>query len=345
MRKHRLSYSLLGAVVIFAIVLRLYLHVWLVGYVNRVLYDLSGYRGSIENLSIDLYRGAYRIEGLRIEKLSGKFPVPFASSDEVDLSLQWSALLHGRIVSDVTLTKPEINFAVDKTGNVNQTGEEIDWTKKIKDLMPIDINKVTFHEGKLTYRDFSANPQVDIFINNMEGEVHNLRNVVDKEKPLPSTFNIRGDSIGNGKLTLQAHANILKPVPDFIADTKLENINLPALNDYTDAYASLDFHEGNLSIYSQLQVKDSNLSGYIKPIATGIKLVDLKRDPNMLKLAWESVVSVVEELLENQKKNQLATRIDVSGRLDNVQTSLWSTIGGILRNAFVAAFNKQLGRE
>ncbi len=50
---------------------RLYLGVWLLDYVNGVLNNIEGYKGSVESIDIDLYRGAYRIHHLKLYKKTG----------------------------------------------------------------------------------------------------------------------------------------------------------------------------------------------------------------------------------------------------------------------------------
>jgi hypothetical protein len=344
-KKNSAFYCIAILLLTLVLVLRLFLSAWLTDYVNGVLYDLNGYRGSIEDLHIDLYRSAYRIEGLKVSKMQGSFPVPFIDIAEVDFSLHWEALIHGRVVSKVRLQRPIINFAIDKTGTQRQTGAEVDWDKPIRDLMPIDINEVKFVQGKITYRDFNAKPQVDIFVNDLHGEVHNLRNVEDKAHALPSTIIAKGGSIGGGKLELKGRMNILKNIPDMDIDAKLEHVSLPALNDYSDAYASIDFNKGDLSVYSQLVVKDEELSGYIKPIANDVGVIDLKRKPNPIKLVWESIASVVMKIFTNRPHDQFATKIELSGSLKNVQTDTWSAIGGIIHNAFIKAFDKKIDED
>src|SRR5688572_11298709 len=80
---------------------RIYLDVWMLQYVNRVLNNIKGYQGSVEDISVDLYRGAYRIDNLKLYKKNGNIPTPFIDIKQADLSIQWGALFHGRIVSDV----------------------------------------------------------------------------------------------------------------------------------------------------------------------------------------------------------------------------------------------------
>lgn len=346
--KMRWRYVLIGFIVLLiaaAIAARLYLNIWLPQYVNQVLDSIPGYRGSISGIDIDLYRGAYKIHDLKIYKRKGNIPTPFVSIETTDLSIEWKALFHGRIVSNADLTKPIINFAVNNSGTVEQTGVEADWSKPIKDLMPIDIDVVTFRQGRLSYQDFSTNPKVNVYINNMSGEVRNLRNVEDKSIALPSTLQVRGSSIGKGHLAIDGRLNILRRIPDMDLNIKLEKVYLPALTDYSNAYASVDIREGTLNVYSEFTIKNNHVSGYVKPIATHVALIDLKKDSNPIKLFWQVVVATVVEIFTNHSKDQFATKVALEGSLDNIETSTWEAVSNIIRNAFVEALKRGFDKE
>ncbi len=334
-KKYYIISGILAVIIIGLVGARLYLNVWLPKYVNQVLNNIEGYQGSVEDIDIALYRGAYKIHKLKLFKKNGNIPVPFIDIDLVDLSIQWHSLLQGRVVSDVKLIKPILNFAVNKSDTAQQTGGDVDWIKPIKDLMPIDINLVTFNQGKLTYQDFSKSPQVNVYINDMSGEISNLRNVTDGGEALPSTIIVKGNSIGNGRLDINGKLNILKKVPDMDINAQLENIDLTALSNYTHAYAAIDIRGGSLNIYSKVAVKDSNVSGYVKPIAKGVSLIDLGKEKNPVKAIWQTVVAVVVEIFTNQSKDQFATTVPLEGKLGSINTDKWEALIGIIRNAFV----------
>ena len=339
----RKRYIIGGAVLVIVgglIGARLYLDVWALRYVNNVLANIKGYEGSVEDIDIDLYRGAYRIYELKVFKKTGNIPTPFIAIEQSDISIQWGALFHGRIVSDIDLVKPVITFAVNKSGTTEQTGAEVDWTKPIKDLAPIDINLVTFRQGKLSYQDFSATPKVNVYITEMRGQARNLRNVEKEGEALPSDIVVKGKSIGGGDLDIQGKMNILRPVPDMALKAKLVKVNLPALSDYSNAYAAIDIKGGRLDVYSEFNVKNNQVSGYVKPIATKVSLIDLRKPTNPLKLAWELLAMVVVELFTNQPRDQFATKVELQGELGNVDTNIWSTVSGIVRNAFFEAVKR-----
>ena len=327
------------------VILHFYLNAWLLDDVNRKLDHIGVYHGSVESIEVNLYRGAYQIHGLKIVKSGGHIPVPFIAVETADLSIQWSALIHGRIVSNIELVRPELNFAINPSDTVKQTGKEVDWNKPIRDLMPIDINVVTFRDGTLSYRDFSTKPEVNVYIHHMSGEMRNLRNVVDKGNALPSTLAVKGDTIGGGTLAIDGRLNVLKPVPDMDLNLKLEHASLPALSNYSNAYAAIDIRGGRLDLYSEFIVKDSRVTGYIKPIATHVKLIDLRKESNPIKAAWQVVVATVVEIFTNHENDQFATKVAFEGKLDSVDTSTWSAVAGIVRNAFVEAFKRGLDKD
>jgi len=133
--------------------------------------------------------------------------------------------------------------------------------------------------------------------------------------------------------------NVLKEIPDLDMDMKFEGIDMPALNDFFLAYSKVDIERGTFNLYSELAVDDSNIRGYVKPIAKNVKVVNFEKDKdNLGNLLWQSVVGLLAEVFENQKKDQFATQIPLEGNLKDIKTGVWPTIWNVLRNAFVEAF-------
>ncbi len=339
----RIGVGFIVLAVALLIAARAYLPIWVTDYVNKTLANIPGYTGSIRDVDIHLYRGAYTIYDLKLFKKDKGIPVPFLDFKSSDLSVQWGALLRGELVGDVTLYSPTINFATSKSGATSQTGVETDWTKPIKELMPLDINFVEIRNGKIAYKDFSTTPEVDLSIYDLSARVTNLRNVEDKNAALPSTLTATGTSIGKGKLRMDGKLNILRPVPDMDIKPKLESVNLPSMNSYARAFAGIDFNTGNLNIYSDLSIKNGQVSGFVKPLATEIDQIDHTDDP--ISDLWESVVSDVMEIFTNQSKDQFATQVQLEGNLSDPQTNFWSTLTGIFRNAFVRAYSNTIKEE
>ena len=65
-------------------------------------------------------------------------------------------------------------------------------------------------------------------------------------------------------------------------------------------------------------------------------MVSVEEDRNPISILWQSAVSVFTEIFKNHEKDQLATRIPLTGDLNNPETDTWSSIVGIFRNTFNA---------
>lgn len=348
-RRHTARRVLLGALLALALILiagRVYLPIWLTDYVNKTLDNIPGYSGSVRDVDVALLRGAYVIHDLKLLRTVKDIPVPFLDIRKSDLSLQWGALFNGEIVGDVTLYNPVINFAVGRSGQTAQTGANTDWTVPIKELMPLDINFLEINNGRLSYKDFSTAPNIDLFIEDLFLRATNIRNVEEKSAALPSALVATGKSIGGGDLRIDGNMNILRRIPDLSVKGKLEKVSLPAMNNYARAFAGIDFNSGNLDIYTDLNVKDGKVSGFVKPLARNIDLIDPEKEGgNPLNLLWESLVSVVLEVFENQPRDQVATQIPLEGSIDSPDTDFWATLNGILKNAFVKAYTNTVKPE
>lgn len=335
--RHAFGFLLLF-VVIALIVARIYLPVWLKDYANKTLNNIDGYRGSVEAVDVNLLRGAYTIRGLVLNKIDAGIPVPFLSIATSDISLQWGALLRGHIVSDVHLDKAQINFAKSKRGTT-QTGVGTNWFDPIKQLAPIDINLVEIRRSQITYQDFSTAPKVDLRITNVNGQMTNLRNVDEKNVALPATLAFTGTSIGDGAMQLSGKFNPLTRYIDMDVDGQLEHANLTAFNDFSNAYAGVHFKEGTMNVYSEVGVQDGRVRGYVKPLIRDLSVDRIPDESNPLEVLWSTAASVLLEILQNQPRDQLATKVPLTGTLDRIETPFWPTLGGIFRNAFIKAFS------
>lgn len=337
-KKHwrRISIALVASITIILIGARLYLPYWVKDYVNQRLDELKGYHGSIADIDIKLWRGAYQIQGLKIVKDNGNIPVPFVDIATSDISVEWRALFDGAIVAEIDLYEANLNFAVSKGGDTVQAGQGTAWAHFVDTLSPLDINRLSIHGGKIAFKDFSARKPVDIFLKDLNFQVENLKDVEDKNELLPSPVRLTGNSIGGGKVTAAGKMNILREMPDFDLDIKLENAALPSINNYSRDIAAIDFESGVISLYVEAAAHNGKLTGYIKPILRDVRIVDLKQDKNPVHVLWETFVSAFAQIFKNHPKDQLALRVPFEGDLNNPQTDGWSAFLSIFKNTFNA---------
>ena len=324
---------------------RLALPYFVKSYVNKTLQTMEGYTGSVDDIDIRLIRGAYVINQLEILKVGDSIPVPFVEVRKIDLSVHWKALLHGAISGEVIMERPVVNFAVagSKSSKASQDGSEADWLHTLDKLMPMKINRFQLINGQIAYQDFTTKPPIDLLIDSLQLVATNLSNVVDKSKRLPSTLKATGGSTGGGTLVLAMKMNALKKVPDFDLDFSLENVDLTALNDFIKAYTRTDVERGTFNLYTEMAADSGKLDGYVKPVIQNLKILNWDKDEgSFFQKIWEAIAGGVIGIFENQRKDQLATKIPVSGDLNNVDAGAWSTFWNILKNAYIEAFSKRI---
>ena len=325
------------AVVLFLIAVlliggRVYLPYWVTDYVNRKIAALDGYSGSIKEIDISLWRGAYQIHHLDIYKTKGGLKTPFVAAKLIDFSIEWKALWHGTIVSEMDIKNITLTFSK------SQHGQGADWTQFIDDLTPFEINHLSVNGGKVSYVDYSASSDINLYIDDIRAEITNLRNVYKKNVALPSNLSIQGNSIGHGKLVINGRGNILKKIPDFDLDFKLENASLAAFNDYTRDTVGIDFVTGEIDVYSELAAANGQVTGYVKPIITKMQMIEIGKEINPLHLIWESIVSAFMKIFKNHPQDQFALRIPIEGSIDDPEGNMWIGFWSIFSNAFIHAF-------
>ena len=108
----RKKYIILISILILLIVIRIILPYVVLHYANKTLANLDSYYGHIEDVDISLYRGAYIIKNIYLNKDDPvtKKQTKFFKSRDIDLSLEWGALFHGSIVGKLVFDSPELFF-------------------------------------------------------------------------------------------------------------------------------------------------------------------------------------------------------------------------------------------
>lgn len=308
---------------------------------------MPDYYGQVEDVDIFLYRGAYTIENLVLHEREKQQDVPFLEIQEIDLSVEWEALLKGAVAGEVIIQSPRLNFVAEKTAEEppdNTALEEKEhWTKTLKDLLPLTINRFEVIEGKVSYLDFTTQPAVNIYLHNLHLLAYNLSNVEETGDELPSSLSLNARTLGGGILDARMKLNALKEIPDFDLNLQLKQVQLPALNDFIKAYGKFDVEKGLFELYSEVQLKDGQLSGYLKPFFEDLKVLDWEKDReegNFFQAVWEGIAGLFTEAVENQPRDQIATRVPVEGSINEPGTDVFTTILNILKNAFIEAFEK-----
>jgi len=326
------------------VVLRLALPFAVKAYVNHQLDKMPEYDGRIGDVDIHLFRGAYEIRDLEIVKTTAHVPVPFFAAKQIDLSMEWKELLHGALVGEVVLVKPEIHFVAGPTPEESQTGKDRSWGETVASLFPFRINRVQIDEGKVHFQNFHSTPPVDIFIHDLAATATNLTDARGLTQLLPAGLSARGAAFGGGGLDLDLKMNLLAQAPTFEISGQLTNVDLVSLNDFLKAYGKFEVARGTFALFASFAAADGKYEGYTKVFFENLDVFEWEKErkKNALQVFWHAIVGTVSTVFKNHPKDQLATKIPISGTFEKADLGLWTATATLLRNAFIRALVPKL---
>jgi hypothetical protein len=325
-----------GIVVVFVVV-RLMLPFALRTFVNRQLNRSHDYGGSIGNVTVHLWRGAYQVHDIHISKRSGEVPVPFFSTKILDLSLEWSELFHGSVVSKIVMLQPSLNFVSGPTKEQSQSGTENDWGKTLESLVPFKINRLAITNGQIHFQNLYSTPPVDIYVNDVSVLATNFTNSRKLNQKLPAGIAAHGRALGRGGLDLDIHVNPMADRPTFELIGQLTNVDLVQLNNFLKAYGKFDVARGDFAIFTSFAAKEGDYDGYCKVFIKNLKVFNWDKDKqkDVLEIFWKAIVGTLTAAFKNQPHDQLATKIPITGTLNKTDVHVWPTVATLLRNAFI----------
>lgn len=332
------KYKVIIGIVAVLIIIRILLPGIVLKLANKELTSMKGYYGHIRDIDISLYRGAYVIDSLYINKtdLKKNLQTPFISAKTIDLSIEWKSLFKGRIVGELEFIDPVLKFTKDKTELAEVKKDTADFRTLLKTFMPLKINRFEIKNGRLQYVDKTSAPNVDISMEKTHIIASNLSSVEDTSL-LPSVVYARAE-VYQGFFELNVKLDPLATKPLFDMNAKIENTHLPELNDFFKAYANIDINKGILNVYSEIAAKEGKYSGYVKPVIKDLDVVGPEdRDDKFLDKVWENLIGLVGMVVENRKADQVATKIPLNGNFGKTEIDTLTAIINLLRNAFIQA--------
>lgn len=328
------------------IAVRIALPYFVLNYVNKKLTAMHGYYGHVQDIDLALYRGAYKIKNIYLHKtdsISGQ-ETDFFEAQMIDLSVEWKALLDGKIVGELEFDQPRLRFTKDKAEPKQIQKDTTDFRRLLDGFMPLRVNRFEISDGVIQYIDEASNPKVNIQMDNTQVIAENLTNAKDISV-LPSTIDLSAN-IYRGTLKLKMKLNPLAKDPTFDLNSELNDTYLPDLNNFFKAYGKFDVNKGTFGLYSEVAAKDGKFIGYVKPLIKNLDVLGAEdRKDNILQQLWEGIVGGAGVILRNQKHDQVATKIPLEGSFKNTKANIWVAVVEVLQNAFIEALHPSIDEE
>jgi Domain of Unknown Function (DUF748) len=201
-------------------------------------------------------------------------------------------------------------------------------------LLRIDRGKIEQSEFGLVNE--ASDPSYRVFITDTNIELENWSNQLSEETAI---VRLQGLLMGSGETHISGAFRPETKSPDFDLSVKILRTSVKSMNQLLRAYGGLDVASGVFSVYSEMTVKDGKVKGYLKPLFKDVTAYDPAQDQDkgLLQKIYEKTITVAAELLKNTPRDEVATKTDVSGPVENPQASTWEMVVTLFQNAFFDA--------
>jgi hypothetical protein len=344
-KKFGFAYGVMASVIVALVILHLSLASLVRHLLNENMAQMGSYTGHVERVELSWWRGAYVLHNLNIEKIEGNIQAPLLKAPLIDIAVSWKTLWEKRaLVAVVNFTEPEVTFVDAPNEQGKQIGNGVDWRETMQQQVPITLNELRIIDGVVAFRNFTTEPQVNLYANDVNLSVHNLGTTEDLEGDRDANMRGTAQFLGHAPMEVEAAFDPLVRMQNLDFKLRVSNAELTRLNDFASAYGNFDFQAGTGELVIEVSVADGEIDGYVKPLLRNVEIFNFEQDINnenkgILRGMWEALVGGGGAILKNQRKDQLATRVTLSGTLNDTEISPLQALFGILRNGFIEAFS------
>jgi hypothetical protein len=226
---------------------------------------------------------------------------------------------------------------------VRQAVEKAQATGNAPDLL-LKIGRLHITKSTFGYEDRSTSPPYRVFLADTEVSVTNLSN---QTKEGIATASLKGSFMGSGSALVDARSHAQPTGPAFDVSVRITDVNLPTMNDLFRAYGKFEVASGQFEFFSELTIAHGAITGYVKPLFRGVTVGGPAKDqdPSLSHRLYEKVIGAMAKILRNRPRSEVATRADVSGRLDDPKVSTVQVVVRLIQNAFFKAILPGLEHE
>jgi hypothetical protein len=250
---------------------------------------------------------------------------------------------YGQEIKEVTLSHAAIDgIQVDFLHTAPTAGAEQQTRQQVKEAakessnapgLDLRIKELQVTRSTFGYVNKAASPPYRVFLDVTEGALTNLSN---HEAEGPAGARLKGAFMGDGSASAEATFRAEKSGPAFNVGIRIENVDATKMNDLFRAYGRFDAASGHFFLYSEMAAKDGVITGYVKPLFKDLEVYAKEQDKSksIARKAYERVVGGVAKILKNRRREEVATKATVLGRIDNPKVPIIDVVVRLVQNAF-----------
>jgi uncharacterized protein DUF748 len=182
----------------------------------------------------------------------------------------------------------------ERAQQVKQAAQEV----SNKPGLLLRADQVSVVASQLGFVNRAADPDYRLFLADAEVQVRHFSNQLREGAMVAK---VTGTFMGSGRTVVGASFRPETNGPDFSLASAIEHTDMRALNDLLRAYGNFDVVRGFFSVYTEMQVRNRVVRGYVKPLVRELDVYDTGQDKakGLFQKLYEGVVGGVSELLEN----------------------------------------------
>src|SRR5229473_6091345 len=214
--------------------------------VNR---RLTGHTVQIAALRVHPWTASVELRDATITQDANPDP-PVAQVARLVTRIDWRALLHRRVVADISFERPTVylNLKQVRTEASEKTAlKDRGWQQALEALaFDLKINRLRVVEGNITYVD--QGPFKPLHVSRVNLGAENIRNIASKEQVYPSPIHLEAVVFDVGAVWLDGRADFLgEPHVGVQAALRLDQVALDYFKPITNRY-NLAVRNGSLSL-------------------------------------------------------------------------------------------------
>ena len=214
--------------------------------VNR---RLTGYTVQIAALRVHPWTASVELRDATIAQNANPDP-PVAQVARLVTRIDWRALLHRRVVADISFERPTVylNLKQVRTEASEKTAlKDRGWQQALEALaFDLKINRLRVVDGDITYVD--QGPFKPLHVSRVNLGAENIRNIASKEQVYPSPILLEAVVFDVGAVWLDGRADFLaEPHVGVQAALRLDQVALDYFKPITNRY-NLAVRNGSLSL-------------------------------------------------------------------------------------------------
>ena len=303
------------------------------GHADFLAEPYAGVKGRVELADVGLgyFKPVLERSNVLITRgtFSGKGLVEYAPKfKKVDLEeLQVSGLEAAYVYH-----KPKAAVAKEVVKTTAETAQEVSNDPGVV----LHAREMKLTDANVSFVNKDAAPNYRVFLANTNLTIENFSN---QKSEGYGHARLTGRFMGSGPTLVDLVMRAEDHGPDLTLNTKIENTDVRAMNDILRAHAKVDVASGVLNVYSEINVKNGRVQGYVKPLFKDLNVYDKEQDEDKKLSAKlkEKAADLVAKVFKNRKTEDVATVGKIEGPLQNPRASTWEVLVNLVRNAFFQA--------